>query len=817
MKKIEEQTTKFNKIKTKLQNNEINKLTSSINNSILDFMNDQKTKNSFLSNSLSSVQNNYEIKKNNETKIKEKNKFFTKKYPEQNKNKDIKTKEITQNETAGKPLKNAIIQTPNVQNLAKTNIIDKKGKEIIPESDGASITLLNMENGDYKLNEINRIFERERKEEVKNLLSNINKEKNEQNNEIPQNDNSTKKKYMSDEEDEEIEIEKNKNGIKTNEIMKNFLILTKKESEIKYPQNFSIFDESKMVKDNENSFDDIEEFDNNNNKVQENENNKQNKNNININPLQRIENQNQNKENDNDNDNNILNGGLKICIPKDDFNFDLKMSLDNNKSKENKYLGKKTKITEKPLRKSSLTSKNEHSENIEQKSKGNMPKNNNKVILDDEDEEEDKAYIDKNQKEKIKNNLNSSLFKSPISKIEQKNNNDDETFIKNEGTKITLMLGSETKNNEKNNKLISSENKNNNSDKKPIKSKSTDSTPKKSKDLISQTKTMNIDNKNNINKNKINLINKNKNGSQKAQRKDINNNDNYESQCLNNINNILIKISERLSKEKIDKNFMKNCFEICDIIKNMINNPSKKKSIYLQFLLIMKNLFLNISENKVSKNYITEINKIFESIEQYFKSIKKDKALYDSSSFKKRKFAFKYAFAKLELKNMDEIFLKGIIPKTNDKNKNNESRSDSNSLIKFTKISKRYLKTSKFLLKELKEFREKMNNSQMKNKYKKYESCPADIQMSPHFMSYNRLLYHCYIILSFYNDYNKLNEELNNKNNTQSSKDRIDKEKNKSKSNKIKHILNGYGQNENIKEKKRDKSEDIKKYNLKNN
>ena len=594
--------------------------------------------------------------------------------------------------------------------------------------------------------------------------------------------------------------------------MKNYLILTKKESEIKYPQNFSIFDESKMVKDNESSFDDIEEFDNNNNNIQENENNNENKNNISINPLQRIENQNQNQNKENDN--NILSGGLKICIPKDDFNYDLKISLDNNKSKENKKKKKKTKITEKPLRKRSLTSKSQHSPNNEQKNKSNIPKNNSKVILDDEDEEEDKAYIDKNQKEKIKNNLNSSLFKSPISKIEQKNNNDDETFIKNEGTKITLMLGSETKNNEKNNKLISNENKNNNNNKKPIKSKSTDSTPKKNNDLISQTKTMTIDHKNNINKN--NLINKNKNGSQKSPRKDINNNDNYESQCLTNINNILIKINERLSKEKIDKNFMKKCFEICDIIKNMRNNASKKKSIYLQFLLIIKNLFLNISENKVSKNYITEINQIFESIEQYFKKIKKDKVLCGSSSFTKRKFAFKYAFAKLELKNMDEIFLKGIIPKTNDKNKNNESRSDSNSLIKFTKISKRYLKTSKFLLKELKEFREKINNSQIKNKYKKYESCLADIQMSPHFMSYNRLFYHSYIILSFYNDYNKLNEELNNKNNTQSSKDRIDKEKNKSKSNKIKHILNGYGQNEKIiKEKKRDKSEDIKKIQLK--
>ena len=168
MKKIEEQITKFNKIKTKLQNNEINKLTSSINNSILDFMNDQKTKNSFISNSLSNVQKNYEIKKNNETKIKEKNKFFTKKYPEQNKNKDIKAKEITQNENDGNFLKNTTNQTQNIQNFAKNNKIEKKGNEIKPESEGASINLLNMENGDIKINEINKIFERERKEELKN-------------------------------------------------------------------------------------------------------------------------------------------------------------------------------------------------------------------------------------------------------------------------------------------------------------------------------------------------------------------------------------------------------------------------------------------------------------------------------------------------------------------------------------------------------------------------------------------------------------------------------------------------------------------------
>ena len=78
--------------------------------------------------------------------------------------------------------------------------------------------------------------------------------------------------------------------------------------------------------------------------------------------------------------------------------------------------------------------------------------------------------------------------------------------------------------------------------------------------------------------------------------------------------------------------------------------------------------------------------------------------------------------------------------------------------------------------------------------------------MSPHFMSYNRLFYHCYIILSFYNDYKILNNELNEKNGISNSKDNI--EKNKSRSNQIKPNLNGYGHHEKNKEKERDKSVD---------
>ena len=799
MKRIEDQTNKFNQIKKKLQFSDQMKLTESPKKSILEIINFPKTKSHFILNSFPSVRSVYELNKNKETKIKEKNKFFTKKYPEQNENKEIKAKELTQNEKIGNYNQNKNDTNSIVQKLVKANLTQNNAEEIKPESYGAKINLLNIENEEYGKNEVNKLFKEERIKEEKKILDK-DKDTNEKNNEIQQNNISKKKKYMSDEEDEEIEID-NSNLKNNNEILKKFFVLSKKESGINFSQSFDLFDESKMIKDNENSFYNMEEFEDNYNNIKENDNKNENndENNININPLQKKENQ--NKENDAVENNSST---LKICIPKDDNNFAIKMPLDDNKIKEKKYLGKKTKISEKPTIKKPTILKNEQKINREQKIKHNIPKNNNKVILD-EDEEEGKDYADKSKK---KNNINNILFKSPISKIEQKNNNV-EPFLTKEGNKFTLMLESETKNSEKNNKLPTNENEKN---KKSIKNQSSDSTPKKNKNIDSQTKNINIDDKNNNNKNKINLINKNKNGSPNIPSKDIIINEKYESKFLNDINKILMKIDERLSKEKIDKNFMKDCFKTYDIIKNTINNPTKNKNIYLQILSIMKNIFYNLYENKICKNYVTEMNHIFESVEKYFKEIKNDKVLNNNSLFTKRKIAFKYAFAKLELKNMDEIFLKGIIPKTNNENNNNnEIEGDNNSMKKFTKISKRYIKTSKYMLKELKEFREKINNSQIKNMFKKYESCPADIQMSPHFMSYNRLFYHCYIILSFYNDYKKLNEEINEKNKSPNSKDKIDNDKNKNKSNQIKHNLNGYGQTMKFKEKESDKSVDKKK------
>ena len=793
MKRIEEQTNKFNTIKSKLENLQLTKLTDSVDKSILDIINFPKTKNNVILNSIKNFLKNDELIKNmslnnKETKIKERNKFYTQKYPEENEFKDIKPKEVLKNERNEKNEKFPQNKNYLNQNFVKNNFSGnniRETREIVSDSYGASINLLNMANGEIKPQEVNKKFKEERIEEEKKSLKQINEEKEEKE-EAQEKNNTTQKKYISDEDDEEIEIDKNKSSFKNNnEILKNILAISKKESGINFNQNFDIFDESKMMKVHENSFGDIEDFDNNypskniNNTVE-------NENNINIIQLKEKENKNQ----ENDFANNSL-GSFKICIPLDEYKFDLKIPLDNNNEK--KYLGKKTKLKENPIRKKSIASKSDNSANMEYKN--NIPKNNKKVILDEEDDEGE--YI--NKKEKGKNNISSALFKSPKSKKEQKNNNGG-ALIKKEGTKFTFVFESEKK--DDNNKL-------GNENKKAIKNNSSNSTPKKKFNSPHKNIDINDSNKikNNINKNKINLINKNKNGSQNISNKDIINNNKYESQCLNNINKILIEIEDKLFKEKIEKNFMKKCFEICGIIKNMINNPSKKKTIYLGFLSILKNLFFNLSENKVCKNYLNEINHIFQYIQKYFKDIKKcDENSNNNSLFSKRKIAFKYAFSKLELKNMDENSVKKLLPEKNNENINNENYI--NGLIKFAKISKRYLKTSKFLLKELKEFREKIKNSQTKSNFKKYESCPADIQMSPHFMSYNRLFYHCYIILSFYNDYKILNNELNEKNGISNSKDKINIEKNKSRSNQIKPNLNGYGHHGKNKEKERDKSVD---------
>lgn len=122
-----------------------------------------------------------------------------------------------------------------------------------------------------------------------------------------------------------------------------------------------------------------------------------------------------------------------------------------------------------------------------------------------------------------------------------------------------------------------------------------------------------------------------------------------------------------------------------------------------------------------------------------------------------KKISFKYIYSSLLLKNYDDNSLKEL-SKIDENSKNND-------LIKFAKIYKRYRKTSEYLMKELKDFKEKINNPLNKTKFNtefqnKYESCPSHIQTSPNFMTYSKLFNHYYIILNFFSDFKNFMNEL---------------------------------------------------------
>ena len=90
-------------------------------------------------------------------------------------------------------------------------------------------------------------------------------------------------------------------------------------------------------------------------------------------------------------------------------------------------------------------------------------------------------------------------------------------------------------------------------------------------------------------------------------------------------------------------------------------------------------------------------------------------------------------------------------------------------MVKFIKITKRYLKTSLILLKEAKTNldnikKEPKNESNSKN-IEKYEIINKDIRSSSHVMAYNRLFRHFYYIFSLLDEPQKKEEETKKKEN----------------------------------------------------
>ena len=300
--------------------------------------------------------------------------------------------------------------------------------------------------------------------------------------------------------------------------------------------------------------------------------------------------------------------------------------------------------------------------------------------------------------------------------------------------------------------------------------------------------------------NKFTLVLENENISKKSQSmkvdriKSISENNDYDLICVNNINKALILIQEKLQKENYEKKINEKCFEIIKSINNNQNDlKRRKKNTYLGILKILKIIFSLLCENKKCKIYKDEIFLILDSIQKYYKNIKKYEPWLNSDQYLyNKKISFKYIYSSLLLKNYDDNSLKEL-SKIDENSKNND-------LIKFAKIYKRYRKTSEYLMKELKDFKEKINNPLNKTKFNtefqnKYESCPSHIQTSPNFMTYSKLFNHYYIILNFFSDFKNFMNELEENKKEKIINKSLDKEKNSQ--------LNKNGFSEKIKNRER--------------
>jgi len=896
MKKIQEQLENFLSINNKLNKQEKDELTSKLDKTILFMLNSHKYKTSNTSNSLSNTtkdkknSNKHYITENMyDSKTKEKNnKFFTQKYNEQSLIKN-QQKIIPSNNQINKN----IPMTHHISNF-NHNSVDSEANNDVADSHGTNINLLNMANGDIKPQDVYKIFKDERNEEKNKKNEKMEKIEKTEKKDVEK----EKQKILSDNEEEDLDFdidqiekdqtkERNKSNVKS-EAFKSHLYVSKKESGINLAENFNIFDETKMIKENDsddsNSDDNNYSINNSHNNDYSNEEEKNKDENIESNSSK--ENKNAQKEekaedksvspfNGKENKNNengiYSNGGLRICIPIDENldDLDIKESNNNNQIKpskinknsnknefkntnNDKFLEKKRKENhyhQNPIRKNSLTSKSDHSNNIDYKNYLSKI-DKKKVIIDDEEDEEfshkvpnynkkdlnniirknslnsrsehsnnidNKNYLGKIDKKKVviddeedevfnhkvsNYNKKDLLLSSPKINDESKNNTDiKETIIRNEGNKFTLVVGNDTKiiNNKKSSSM------------KNIKSLKYNGSSKKD---FKSSKNINSNN-NSENKNKIN---KNKNGSQNESNKNNKDNNNYDEACIKIIQEILNEIKRKVSNENSEKTAIEKCFDKIDDVRQQNDYLRRKKRTFLNIIKILQILFSNFGGNKC-ENYMKEICQILECVYNFFKNVKKyDTDINSNQFFYKRKLAFKYVFSQIELKNYNISSLDELISK---KNNNDNNNNNSDNIIKFIKTYKRYVRTSKMLLKDIKNVRENINSSPKINATtnfeKKYESCPANIQMSPHLMTYKGLFNHSSIVLSFYSDYNEYQKEMKNleePKKIESSKDKNSETKKKAKS--IQINRNGYYDKFKEKDKSVNKDREREKYKEKN-
>ena len=233
----------------------------------------------------------------------------------------------------------------------------------------------------------------------------------------------------------------------------------------------------------------------------------------------------------------------------------------------------------------------------------------------------------------------------------------------------------------------------------------------------------------------------------------------YDLLCISDISKTLLQIDDKLRKENSDRMVQEKCYEIINRLQNNKTDlPRRKKNTYLGILKILECLFSLLCDCKKCKLYISEIFKIMEAIQNYYKNVKKyDSSINNIQYHYDKKIAFKYIYSSLQIKYYDLNLLKELT-----KNNNNEDNKD---LIKYAIINKRFLRTSRYILRELKDFKEKLSNPSNKTKYKseflnKYKICPELIQNHPNFLSYMKLFNHYCIVLNLFNDIKTFTNEL---------------------------------------------------------
>ena len=776
MNRIEELITKFIPLKNMLETKGINELTNEGNTSILSLL-----KNPNVNNSLThlqkekkiinrqSISNNYH-ENNPNLKTKDKNKFFTKKYPDQN----IPINGNKQKEFS--PLNNSQYNHTNVtisafnqnaikygqKNINKNSSKNNNANDITNTNNAstpAELNLLVIENKEVSQKDAKKIFEIERSEEMykKNMA-----EKDSKNQHNMLGDDSDEDFDFLDDENENLEKKKKTN--KNEQIISNNLPLNlcKGESLIDLNQPFNIFDKSKLM-GVEDDFLNCDANDEENNR-----NEPMNKNNDNLEEPKKV-----------------INKPKKNEIKKNNKNFlEEEPKNDINEIKKNEVKKNRNKLKE--------IDKKNYKEDIKEKN------SNNNNIIDEEDNNnsseilttqnhvirieigEDDEILNGINEEKNKNNeyqsLNNDNIKNKnvdINKNKKKKENHlnpiKKNNIKSKSCLNPNINGVDSKNNSKINKnkvIIDDEDEEN-----------YDSNNKNSQNELFLSPEKNVEEKKDsliLNKgSKITVIFGNDNSSKKIplskMNKDkirsnstSNNNENYDLLCINTINKVLTQIENKLKQENSKNKINERSFEIIKRIKdNKTELLRRKKNTFLGILKILENIFSLLCDIKTFKinNNNNEIFQILACIQEYYKNIKKyDKDIIDNTYYYNKQIAFKYVYSSLEIKNYDNYTLKELTKKDN-------NEENLNNLLKLAKAYKRYKKTSEYLYKEVKEFKEKMNNTLYKTKYnitfqQKYESCLTNIQTSPHFMKYMNLFNHYIIILNFFTDYRTFKDEL---------------------------------------------------------